>query len=1066
MDSFAGSFFTLFQTVDNLMKTLCIALASSLTIPSLQAITLLATDFPRNSSSSEFATADALLQFSTTNFFSGGGNFLGDNGPGAAANLVNAYNDDEELVIDFENEAQLSGFHVRWTNTTLTITGLDADPVATVGLSGGSANWSEIRKELTLTLPWDGGTERAISFANPEATRGANLTFQFSGVQATFTQFEYEEEVLPLPEPWVHYSFDDDTVTGTSLTDLSSNGHTGTLIPSLSSPTTSLSGLFGEAFGFLGDDDPDGVVTIPAGIVPSGASARTFSLWFNQASSVGQSKLFGYGSSAAGKAFDIGLEGDGVRLRHFGGFVTFGSGLDFDGVDAGWHHLAVRVNEGAITFADVELFLDGSRILPQSGGATSVVLDTASALFALGSSATPGAAQGFDGLLDEFRIYNSALQFGQIRDLAEAPPRPAILTFQASPQNRVPANSSVTLSWTTENTTSLILDPGGIDVTGQTSLVVTPSEKTTYTLTASDNVPLSASQALTVATGEEPFPNIIVFFLDDFSWSDWEQNGASTGSVFHETPNMNRMASEGVYCSNGYAATPVCSPTRGALMSGQAPALNKVTDWISGSGDNGQTVREAEWLQNLPTDLPNWPRTLADCGYRSIHVGKWHLGETDHPSSDPLNHGFQVNIGGNRFGTPPAPERYFASANGFSALPNLGPDIAPQGSYLTDVLTEQAVAQIQDAASSNTAFAMYFSHYAVHTPIQAPAATVAKYQAKLDNNPGMDWQGHTNPTYAAMVEHIDLSLGAILDTLQDPDGDPLTDDSIAENTLVILTADNGGLMSVTSNRPLRNGKGGNYDGGVREPWIFWQPGNLAPRVEEEPIITYDLFPTILSKAGITTPDNHSVSGQDLNALLLGDSFERSRPITIHYPHWSPSSQIGSPFSAIRHGDWKLIYTYADKSWQLYNLSSNIGETNNLIATESDRHKVLSWLLAEQLEELEANYPRNLTSLAEEPPIPLVTPEDDSDGDGQSDLDEAIQGTNPSDSSSYFSPFIEFDDNGIFFNFSPASERDYSLLASETLLPESWQLIDDTLPLRDPDEMGDRRFYQIRTSIRY
>ena len=1046
------------------MKTLWPLLLVLVAPPSLYGFTIAAVDFPRNSDTSSFTTPDSLLTFTTTNSFSGGGNFLGDSGPGSAANLVSAYNDDEQLTNELEPTAELTGFRFRWTNATVTIAGFSSDPGASLENVSGNVAWDGNANVLTLTVPWDAGAGRSVTFANQEASAGATLVFSFGGVQATFTSFDYEEQAIVLPDPVVHYSFDDADVDGTSVTDLSPNGNTGTLVASAGAPLTSQGGLFGESFRFIGGDDPEGTVTIPSGVIPSGSASRTFSLWFNQQAAAPQGKLFGYGAASSGQAFDISLEGGGIRLRHFGGNITYGSGLDFLTTDNGWHHLAVRVNANASTFADLDVFLDGN-LLPisaEAGGGSGVTLNTSVSAFALGSSATPGGALGFDGFLDNFQAFDSALPAGNIRDLAEAPPLPTILTFTASPQNRVPSGSDVTLSWEVENITAVTLNPGNIDVTGQTSIVVNPTAKTTYTLTAADDAFNEDTAEVSLSVGDEPFPNIVIFFLDDFGWSDWEQNGAPTGSVFYETPNMNRMTSEGLYFPNGYASTPVCSPTRGALMSGQAPAFNKLTEWISGAGDAGRNVRQAEWVMRLPTETPNWARTLAECGYRALHIGKWHLGAGTEPAANPINHGFQLNIGGNQFGTPPAPERYFASANGFSGLPNMGPDIAPQGSYLTDVLTEQAVAQIKDAASNDAAFALFLSHFAVHTPIQAPAATVAKYQAKLDNNPGMDWQGQDNPTYAAMIEHVDLSLGAILDTLEDPDGDPNTDDSIAENTLVIFTADNGGLLSATSNRPLRDGKGGTYEGGIREPWVFWMPGSISPGINPEPIVTHDLLPTILNQAGVAIPEGHVVNGQDLSPLLAGQSFERETPITFHYPHWSP--QGGQPYSAIRKGDWKLIYNYSNKSWNLYNLADNISETNNLIASEGDRHAVLSWMLANGLEELEANYPRNVNTLAEEPPVPLVTPEGDADGDGQNDLDEAIQGTSVDDATSFFAPVPQLNGSDVFFSFPEKDGRRYSLQASQTLAANSWVVIDESFPLVDNEGLFDRRFYRIVTEF--
>lgn len=1051
------------------MKSLPLLFCSFLTGQTLHAIVLPAADFPDDGATNSYTSPDGLITFSTTNFFSGADNFLGDGGPGATANLVNAFNGSEVLTMDLEESATLTGLNFRWTEATVTISGFSEDPSATLSSVDGdspTAVWDDPTSNLILTLPWSAGSERTLTLANAAASDGRTLSFAFAGRQATFTQFVYEDNSGPLPSPLVHYSFDDADLTATTLADLSGNGNVGTLVPSATAPTAGQPALFGESFRFAGGDDPDGVVTVASGVAPSGAAARTFSVWFNQENLSSQSKIFGYGGDTPGRAFDLSLEGSGIRLRHFGGFITYGSGFSFVGSDGGWQHLAVRVKNNAATFADVDVFLNGQALAPIAGGATGVTLNTASAPLALGSSATPGAAIGFEGFLDEFRLFDSALTVTHIRELAERPPLPDVISFAPSPRNRVPAGSNVVLNWDTENATTLTLDPGGIDVTGTTSLTVTPSEKTTYTLTASDEAGVTDSESVTISTGSEPFPNVVVFFLDDFGWADWEQNGAPTGSVFYETPNMNRMAREGLYFTDGYASTPVCSPTRGALMSGQAPAFNKLTDWITGSGDAGQVVREAEWVRRLPTELPNWPRTLAECGYRSIHIGKWHLGSGTERAADPLNHGFEVNFAGNQFGTPPGPERYFAQANDFSGLPNMGSDIAPPGSYLTDVLTEQTVAQIQTAAQEDTAFAIFLSHFAVHTPIQAPAATVAKYQAKLNapENQGRDWQGHTNPTYAAMIEHVDLSLGAILDTLEDPDGEPTTDDSIAENTLVILTADNGGLLPVTSNRPLRNGKGGTYDGGIREPWIFWQPGKIAPGISAEPIVTHDLFPTILAQAGVAAPDGHEVSGQDLSPILAGQPFERERPFTFHYPHWSPSNQIGEPYSAIRKGDWKLIYTYANKSWELYNLADNPGENNNATATQADRHAVLSWMLAEELENLDANYPRNTSTLAEEPPVPLVTPAEDSDGDGQSDIDEAIQGTDGANPQSFFAPQPTVTEGELAFFFASAPGRAYALEASETLLPNSWQVIDSTQPLTDSSGLAAKRFYRVVTTL--
>ncbi|BCX49700.1 hypothetical protein HAHE_36080 [Haloferula helveola] len=1051
---------------ESLVTTFTQQIGSRLTLP--------ATVFPTNVGESTFTSNDRLLTFTTTNSFSTGpgGNWIGDSN----GTNVNAFDDGETLTIGIDLTSRLSGFGVRWTNCTIRISGFLADPqaqVAAIGGSVGSASWDGATNSLSVTAPWDGGTIRNVTFDNPDATLGSTLVVSIpeppnaANAQATFTHFDYLASGAALPAPLVHYGFESSGISGASLLDYSGNGNDASIVASATAPVAGEPGLPGESFRFTAGDDPDGVVRVASGITPSGNAPRTIALRFRQAADAGQDKLFGYGTNSSGRAIDLGLEAGGLRLRHWGGNITYGNGYDFTGSDGGWHHVVLRVNDGATTFADVDVFLDGVPLPPEAGGATGVTLDTAPSPLAIGSSTTPSSALGFDGWIDDFRIYDSALTDAEIANLAEPPPLPTILEFAASPQNRVPAGSTVTLSWSVEDSTVLTLNPGAIDVTGLTSYAVTPTAKTTYTLTAADDTGRSDSETITLSVGDTPFPNVIVFFLDDFGWADWQQNGAPTGSVFHETPHMNRLAAEGRYFPNGYASTPVCSPTRGALMTGQAPAFNRLTDWITGAGDTGKPVREAEWVKELPPTTPNFASIFHDCGYRTIHVGKWHLGSGSDPAANPLNFGFEINIGGNQYGTPPAPERYFASANGFSALPNLGSSVAPDGSYLTDVLTEQAVAQIRDAAADGTAFAMYLSHYAVHTPIQAPAATVQKYQDKLDNNPGTDWQGQTNPTYAAMVEHTDLSLGAILATLEDPDGNPGTDDSIADNTLIVFTADNGGLTTYTSNRPLRDGKGGNYEGGIREPWVFWWPGTITPAVVEEPIVTHDMLPTLLDLAELPAPAEHVMTGDSVAPLLTGAPFERSRPLTFHYPHWSP--QGGSPYSAIRRGDWKLVYLYATGSWELYNLATDPGESTNLIGTETDLHAILSWFMVDDLDNLDANYPRNTSTLEELPPVPLVRDDNDSDGDGRSDLDEKIEGTNPNDATSMFTPSPAIQGGDFRLPFDGLEGRRYRVWASPDLTEGSWDQVwlagplpaDTPLVFQTPANRS-REFYLLET----
>jgi arylsulfatase A-like enzyme len=890
-----------------------------------------------------------------------------------------------------------------------------------------------------------------------------------------------------------HFPFQE--TGGTNFVDASGNGIVGTALNPNGSGSLDVAGIIGSGYRPGPDTADYGAITGGVNALGIGGNGpRTIAFWFNTSSfSINnqQFRLIGMGSGAAA-SFDIMAENDAaggvnsVGLRYGNGNVFYRSDNSNTAFATDtWYHIAVVYDGTALDLEPIgtpsddsglKFYVNGVLVNTAAGNLNNgtQALATSSTDLRIGAAADQADKGLYPGRIDELQIYDEALSAAAVLALTELPPPPTVaevLGFSASPVRIVTAGSDVTLSWTIRDATTATLNPGNIDLLpltteGQGSLIVQPTETTTYTLDVSNTNGSSDQASLTVNVGALP-PNVIVFFLDDFGWSDWQQNGAPTGSVFHETPHMNRLANEGKYFPNGYASAPVCSPTRGALMTGQAPAFHKVTEWISGLGDAGKAVREAEWIKKLPTTTPNFASILGGSGYRTLNIGKWHLGEGGTPEANPLNFGFHFNIGGNQFGTPPDPERYFASANGFSGLPNMGPDIAPNGSYLTDVLTQQAVAQIRQAAATDTAFAMYVPHYAVHTPIQAPAATVAKYQAKLANNPGMNWQGQTNPTYAAMVEHVDLSLGAILAALEDPDNNPATNDSIAENTLIIFTADNGGLIGVTSNRPLRDGKGGNYDGGIRQPWVFWWPGKISPGIVQEPIVTHDLLPTVLELADVPVPQGHVMTGQDLSPLLFGQPFERTRPLTFHYPHWSP--QGGSPYSAIRRGDWKLIHLYATGTWELYNLANDIGESNNLITTETNLHAVLSWFLVDDLENLGANYPRNVTTLAELPPAPLVRDDVDTDGDGRSDFREAVEGTDPNNAQSFFQPAPALNGGQFQVTFNGLRHRRYRIWESADLTPGSWELATTLGPLANDSPLvyqkpatEDRLFFRIET----
>jgi arylsulfatase A-like enzyme len=856
--------------------------------------------------------------------------------------------------------------------------------------------------------------------------------------------------------------------------------------------------VFGQAYQFTRDDTGDGstpadfenLLRTASAIMPTGTNPVTISVWFRQTANSGQNKLFGYGSSnldndaTTGEAMDLSLEGGGIRLRNYNGNITYGSGYDFLGADSGWHHLAVRVDSGATTFHDVTLFLDGAPLgVSLDNTALADTLNIASSPLGVGNVGYDATLQnGFTGLLDEMRIYDTALSDAEIQALAVAPPAPPVATINAFsffPQTRLSPGSPFALTWSVTNADVAALQPGNVDVlalttNGSGSLVVYPSTTTIYTLSVSNNNGSYDQASVTTSVGTNQLPNIIFFLLDDFGWADWRQNGAIHGSVFYETPRMDQLAAEGKWFRHGYAACTVCSPTRASILSGQIPAFNKVTQWISGTSDSGKALREGEWTKRMALSEVTIAEVLHGAGYRTIHVGKWHLGQAGDAEANPLNQGFDVNIGGNQAGSPPSPERYFASANGFSQLPNLPAAVATNGAYLTDVLTEQACQQIKSCAASNSPFFLYLAHYAVHVPLQAPADTVAKYQAKLNNHPGMDWLGQSNPTYAAMIEHVDRSLGAILDLLQDPDGNPSTEDSIATNTLIVFTSDNGGLASSTSNRPLRKGKGGEYEGGVREPVVFWWPGRIAPgTLSDAPVISYDYYPTFLSVAQVPGDPAQVLHGQDLSPLVFDSGpFERTNGLVFHYPHYS--DQGGKPYSALRKGHFKSVYLYESEQFELYNVVEDPGEATNLASTLPDLHAVLSHELARRLLGLDANYPRNATTLVPLPPTALVST-NDTDGDGLTDLEEVIVGTVVNDPGSVFREDIS---TVVPMTVSVAGKarRRYQLEATERMTPPHWTkvqvsdalTIDQAVMLPDtnaPASPGSR-FYRVGVSLDY
>lgn len=449
-------------------------------------------------------------------------------------------------------------------------------------------------------------------------------------------------------------------------------------------------------------------------------------------------------------------------------------------------------------------------------------------------------------------------------------------------------------------------------------------------------------------------PNIIFILIDDMGWKDL----GSYGSEFYETPNLDRLAASGMQFTDAYAASPVCSPTRASILSGKYPATVGVTDWI-GAHTKGKLI-DAPYIHHLPLSEMSIAESLRKGGYDTWHVGKWHLGNENHY---PEKHGFDINIGGCHWGQPM--NGYFSPYD-MENLPN-GPD----GEYLTDRLTDEAIKLIEQ--KGNKPFFLNFSHYAVHTPIQAPHQLIEKYQAKskkmgLDQMQSFE-EGETFPTddkkdlhvrrrliqsdpiYAAMIENLDDNIGRLMDTLKAND--------IVDDTIVIFTSDNGGLAtaegSPTCNTPLNEGKGWMYEGGVREPLIIKWPGVTEPgSVNETPVTSPDFYPTMLEMANLPPlPEQHQ-DGMSIVDILKGAEQLDREAIYWHYPHYG--NQGGTPGSSIRMGDYKLIEFFENEHIELYNLREDISENNDLFEEKPTLAKEMRNKLKHWRESIEAFIP--------------------------------------------------------------------------------------------------------------
>ncbi len=402
-----------------------------------------------------------------------------------------------------------------------------------------------------------------------------------------------------------------------------------------------------------------------------------------------------------------------------------------------------------------------------------------------------------------------------------------------------------------------------------------------------------------------PRPNVIFILADDLGWADL----GCYGNRVYQTPNLDRLARQGMRFTDAYAASSVCSPTRASIHSGKYPARLDLTIWLNGRSPANAKLLDAPHVKQLPLEEITIAEALKPAGYVSASIGKWHLGGEPYY---PQHQGFDVNIAGTSSGSP---------AGGYFLPNKMKLPGAKKGDYLTDRLTDEALTFID--SHRDKPFFLYQSYHSVHVPIQGKAELVRFYKRRME-----ELGRKFNPAYAAMVHSLDENVGRILAKLDEA--------KIAERTLVFFFSDNGGYHRVTSNAPLRMGKGYSYEGGHREPLIVRLPGVIKPgAVCCTPVISTDFYPTILEMAGVPLKPEQHVDGLSI-APLLKDADARLDRDTLywHYPHYSP--QGGTPSGAIRTGDWKLIEFFEDMHVELYNLKNDLGEKTDLAEKMPDR----------------------------------------------------------------------------------------------------------------------------------
>jgi len=415
-------------------------------------------------------------------------------------------------------------------------------------------------------------------------------------------------------------------------------------------------------------------------------------------------------------------------------------------------------------------------------------------------------------------------------------------------------------------------------------------------------------------------PNFVFIFIDDLGWKDVGFTGRIPGSGgpsrYYETPNIDKLADQGVIFTNAYSNAPNCAPTRACLISGQYSPRHGV--YTVGTSERGRAnlrkLIPTPNTTNLDSQIVTVSEALKPGGYTSACIGKWHLGNEE--PYRPQDQGFDVEFQRKHRG-----------------------HFSKEGEYLTDRLTDEAVKFIE--TNRDRPFFLYLSHHAVHTPIQAKKELIEKYKKKKPDNE------HNNPTYAAMIESVDQSVATVMDKLDEL--------GLTDNTAVFFFSDNGGHANATSMVPLRGSKGMLYEGGIRVPMAVRWPGKAkADSLCDVPVIGIDFYPTMLEMAGVPKPRRHILDGQSIVGLLTAKKSKfKNRPIFWHFPAYLESYNEKqwpwrtTPAGAVRLGDWKLIEFFEDGKLELYNIKDDISEKNDLAGTMPDKveelaRKLVQW----------------------------------------------------------------------------------------------------------------------------